>query len=100
MIGILIAIVLAAVAYWICVALGLPAIVALIAAVLVLLAGVPGGGVGLRSPLGRRPRPEQTPPFRAPGPGPRRFPRAPCLDPHPPQPPRGAQPARGGSAPP
>lgn len=39
MIGILIAIVLAAVAYWICLALGLPAIVALIAAVLVLLAG-------------------------------------------------------------
>jgi len=37
MIGILIAIVLAAVAYWICIALGLPAIVALIAAVLVLL---------------------------------------------------------------
>ena len=47
MIGILIAIVLAAVAYWICLALGLPAIVALIAAILVLLAGVPTGGYGL-----------------------------------------------------
>lgn len=47
MIGILIAIVLAAVVYWLCMALGLPAIVALIAAVLVLLAGVPTGGYGL-----------------------------------------------------
>jgi hypothetical protein len=54
MIGILIAIVLAAVAYWICVALGLPAIVALIAAVLVLLAGVPTGGYGLGSRWGGR----------------------------------------------
>jgi hypothetical protein len=39
----LIAIVLAALAYWVCLALGLPAIVALIAAILVLLAGVPHG---------------------------------------------------------
>jgi len=54
MIGILIAIVLAAVAYWICLALGLPAIVALIAAVLVLLAGVPTGGYGLGSRFGGR----------------------------------------------
>ena len=54
MIGILIAIVLAAVAYWICVALGLPAIVALIAAVLVLLAGVPTGGYGFGMFGGRR----------------------------------------------
>jgi hypothetical protein len=38
-----IAIVLAALAYWVCLALGLPAIVALIAAILVLLAGVPHG---------------------------------------------------------
>jgi hypothetical protein len=52
MIGILIAIVLAAVAYWICLALGLPAIVALIAAILVLLAGVPTGGYGLGSRWG------------------------------------------------
>lgn len=54
MIGILIAIVLAAVAYWICLALGLPSIVALIAAILVLLAGVPSGGYGLGSRFGSR----------------------------------------------
>lgn len=54
MIGILIAIVLAAVAYWICLALGLPAIVALIAAVLVLLSGVPTGGYGFGSRFGGR----------------------------------------------
>jgi hypothetical protein len=54
MIGILIAIVLAALAYWLCMALGLPAIVALIAAVLVLLAGVPTGGYGLGSRWGGR----------------------------------------------
>ena len=54
MIGILIAIVLAAVVYWLCMALGLPAIVALIAAVLVLLAGVPTGGYGLGSRWGGR----------------------------------------------
>jgi hypothetical protein len=53
-IGILIAIVLAALAYWLCMALGLPAIVALIAAVLVLLAGVPSGGYGLGSRWGGR----------------------------------------------
>jgi hypothetical protein len=54
MIGILIAIVLAAVAYWLCLALGLPSLVALIAAVLVLLAGVPSGGYGLGSRWGGR----------------------------------------------
>jgi hypothetical protein len=54
MIGILIAIVLAAVAYWICVALGLPAIVGLIAAVLVLLSGVPTGGYGFGARFGGR----------------------------------------------
>jgi hypothetical protein len=54
MIGIFIAIVLAALAYWVCLALGLPAIVALIAAVLVLLAGVPSGGYGLGSRFGGR----------------------------------------------
>lgn len=48
MIGILLAIVLAAVVYWICVAIGLPFIVALIAAVLVLLAGFPVGAYGGR----------------------------------------------------
>ncbi len=40
MIGILIAILLAALAYWVCLALALPSIVALIAAILVLLGGV------------------------------------------------------------
>ncbi|MEA2492962.1 MAG: hypothetical protein QOJ29_873 [Thermoleophilaceae bacterium] len=54
MIGILIAIVLAAVAYWVCLALGLPAIVALIAAILVLLSGAPTGGYGLGNRWGGR----------------------------------------------
>ena len=40
MIGILVAIVVAAIAYWLCLALGLPGIVALVAALLVLLAGI------------------------------------------------------------
>lgn len=39
MITIIIAILLAAIAYWLCLALGLPAVVGLIAAVLVLIAG-------------------------------------------------------------
>jgi hypothetical protein len=46
MIGILIAILLAALVYWICLVIGLPAIVAIIAAVLVLLSGVGTGGYG------------------------------------------------------
>jgi len=46
MIGILIAVLLAAVVYAICVVLGLPAIVAIIAAVLVLLSGIGTGGYG------------------------------------------------------
>lgn len=46
MIGILIAILLAALVYWLCVALGLPAIVAIIAAILVLISGVGTGGYG------------------------------------------------------
>ena len=50
MIGILITVIFAAIVYALCLALGLPAIVGLIAAVLVLLAGVPTGGYG----LGRR----------------------------------------------
>ena len=50
MIGVLIAILLAAVVYFVCVALGLPAIVGIVAAILVLLAGIPSGGYG----LGRR----------------------------------------------
>lgn len=43
MITLLIAILLAALAYWLCLALGLPAIIAIIAAILVLL-----GGIGTR----------------------------------------------------
>jgi hypothetical protein len=56
LIGILIAIVLAAIVYWICMALGLPAIIALIAAVLVLIAGIPTGGYGFGSRFGGRRR--------------------------------------------
>lgn len=54
MIGILIAVLLAALVYWLCVALGLPGIVAIIAAVLVLIAGIPSGGYRLGSRWGRR----------------------------------------------
>jgi hypothetical protein len=50
MIGIIIAVLFAALVYALCVALGLPSIVGLIAAILVLLAGIPSGGYG----LGRR----------------------------------------------
>ena len=50
MIGVLIAVLLAALVYAICVAVGLPAIVGIVAAILVLLAGIPSGGYG----LGRR----------------------------------------------
>jgi hypothetical protein len=46
-IGILIAVLFAALVYFICTALGLPVIVGIVAAVLVLLAGVPTGGYGL-----------------------------------------------------
>jgi len=49
-VGILIAVIFAAIVYALCLALGLPAIVGLIAAILVLLAGIPSGGYG----LGRR----------------------------------------------
>jgi hypothetical protein len=52
MIGILIAILIAALVYWLCVALGLPAIVGIVAAILVLVGGIGTGGYGLR--LGRR----------------------------------------------
>ncbi len=54
MIGILIAILVAALVYWICAALGLPSIVAIIAAILVLLAGIPTGGYGLGGRFGGR----------------------------------------------
>ena len=54
MIGILIAVLLAALVYFLCTALGLPAIVAIVAAVLVLLAGIPSGGYGLGGRWGGR----------------------------------------------
>ena len=50
MIGIVIAVVIAALVYALCLALGLPAIIGLISAILVLLAGIPTGGYG----MGRR----------------------------------------------
>ena len=52
MIGIIIAVLLAALVYFLCTALGLPSIVGIIAAILVLLAGVPTGGYGLGSRFG------------------------------------------------
>jgi hypothetical protein len=54
MIGILIAVLLAALVYWLCLAIGLPAIVGIVAAILVLLSGVGTGGYGYRSWGGRR----------------------------------------------
>jgi hypothetical protein len=56
MIGILIAVLLAALVYFVCIALGLPAIVAIVAAILVLIAGIPSGGYGLGSRFGGRSR--------------------------------------------
>ena len=46
MIGILIGILVAALVYWLCIVIGLPSIVAIIAAVLVLLSAVGTGGYG------------------------------------------------------
>ena len=56
MIGIVIAILVAALVYWICMAIGLPSIVAIIAAILVLLAGIPTGGYGFGGRWGAGPR--------------------------------------------
>jgi hypothetical protein len=50
MIGLVIAVLVAALVYALCVALGLPSIVGIVAAILVLLAGIPSGGYG----FGRR----------------------------------------------
>jgi hypothetical protein len=47
-IGILLTVVVAALVYLLCVALGLPAIVGIVAAILVLLAGIPTGAYGRR----------------------------------------------------
>jgi hypothetical protein len=56
MIGVLIAVLLAALVYMLCVALGLPSIVAIVAAILVLIAGIPSGGYGLGTRFGGRSR--------------------------------------------
>jgi hypothetical protein len=52
MISVLIAVLFAALVWAICVALGLPSIVGIVAAILVLLAGIPSGGYGLGSRFG------------------------------------------------
>lgn len=44
MLGLLVAILLALLVYWLCIALGLPVIVAAVAAILVLLGGYSGAG--------------------------------------------------------
>jgi len=54
MIGLIIAILLAALVYFLCTALGLPAIVGIVAAVLVLLGGIPSAGYGLGGRFGHR----------------------------------------------
>ena len=54
MIGIVLAVLFAALVYAICVALGLPAIVGIVAAILVLLAGIPTGGFGMGGRFGSR----------------------------------------------
>jgi hypothetical protein len=50
MIGLVIAVLVAALVYALCVALGLPAIVGIVAAILVLVTGIPSSGYG----FGRR----------------------------------------------
>lgn len=52
MIGIVLAVLFAALVYAICVAVGLPAIVGIVAAILVLLAGIPSGGFGFGNRFG------------------------------------------------
>jgi hypothetical protein len=54
MIGIVLAVLFAALVYAICVAVGLPAIVGIVAAILVLLAGIPSGGFGVGNRFGSR----------------------------------------------
>ena len=46
MIGIIVGILVAALVYWLCLFLGLPSIIAIIAAVLVLLSAIGTGGYG------------------------------------------------------
>lgn len=54
MIGIVIAILAAALVFWFCSLLGLPYIVAVVAAILVLVAGIPTGGYGFGGRFGAR----------------------------------------------
>jgi hypothetical protein len=54
MIGILIGVLVAALVYFLCIALGLPSIVAIIAAILVRLAAIPPGGYGVGGRWGSR----------------------------------------------
>ena len=54
MIGIVLAVLVAALVYFLCMVLGLPSIVAIIAAILVLLAGIPTGGYGFGNRWGGR----------------------------------------------
>jgi hypothetical protein len=54
MIGILVAVVLAALGYSLCTALGLPATIGVVAAALVLVAGIGSVGSGARGWGGRR----------------------------------------------
>ena len=56
MVGVIIAVLVAALVYLLCGMLGLPPIVAIIAAILVLLAGIPSGGYGMGSRFGGRGR--------------------------------------------
>ena len=56
MIGIVIAVIVAALVYFLATVLGLPSIVAIIAAILVLLAGIPTGGFGMGGRWGGRGR--------------------------------------------
>ena len=52
MIGILVGILLAALVYFLCTLIGLPVIVAIVAAILVLVASIPTGGYGMGSRWG------------------------------------------------
>lgn len=51
-VGLIITLIVAALVYALCVALGLPSIVGIVAAILILLAGIPSGGFGLGSRYG------------------------------------------------
>ncbi|HEX8065655.1 MAG TPA: hypothetical protein VF520_03910 [Thermoleophilaceae bacterium] len=54
MIGVILAVLIAALVYALCVAVGLPSIVGIVAAILVLLAGIPSGGFGFGGRLSSR----------------------------------------------